>query len=232
MLWKNSSSLAPKKVNVFSSAGKVMNSVISDAKCIVFNDYLQNNHITNGQCYAKLLSQLRKSITSKSPGKVTKIVFFSLGQCSRTRPCFLVFAVSDCGFEFVDHHPCSPDLVISDYHHQPCSPYLVTSDYHHHPCSPYLFTSDYQHHPCSPDWSHLLIITIPALLISSDLIIITIHALLVWSYLIIIAIPALLILFHLIIITISAFLIWSHLIIITIPALLILSHLIITCSQT
>ena len=72
VLWKHSTSPAPNKNKVVSSAGKVMASVSWDAKGIVFIDYLQKGKIINGEYYAKLLREPRQAIKSKRPGKLTK----------------------------------------------------------------------------------------------------------------------------------------------------------------
>ena len=62
MQWKHSTSPAPKKAKVVSSAGKVMASVFWDAKGIVFIDYLQKGKTINEEYYVKLLRELRQSI--------------------------------------------------------------------------------------------------------------------------------------------------------------------------
>ena len=82
MQWKHSTSPAPKKAKVVSSAGKVMASVFWDAKGIVFIDYLQKNKTINGEYYAKLLRKLWQAIKSKAAWKADKRCPASSEQCS------------------------------------------------------------------------------------------------------------------------------------------------------
>lgn len=58
MQWKHRSSTSPKKFIVFSSARKVLVSVLSDAKFIVFIDCLQKGHTINIEYYSKFLREL------------------------------------------------------------------------------------------------------------------------------------------------------------------------------
>ena len=115
MQWKHSTSPAPKKAKVVSSAGKVMVSVFWDAKGIVFIDYLQKGKTINGEYYAKLLRELRQAIKSKRPGKLTKGVLLHQDNAPAHKSLVAMSAVHDCGFELIDHPPYSPDLAPSDY---------------------------------------------------------------------------------------------------------------------
>lgn len=54
-----------KNAMVVSSAGKVMASVLLDAKSIVFINYFQTCHTINEEYYADLLRQLRTGIKTK-----------------------------------------------------------------------------------------------------------------------------------------------------------------------
>ena len=115
MQWKHSTSPAPKKTKVVSSAGKVMASVFWDAKRIVFIDYLRKGKTINGEYYAKLLRELRQAIKSKRPGKLTKGVLLHQDNAPAHKSLVAMSAVHDCGFELIDHPPYSPDLAPSDY---------------------------------------------------------------------------------------------------------------------
>ena len=115
MQWKHSTSPAPKKVKVVSSAGKVMASVFWDAKGIVFIDYLQKGKTINGEYYTKLLRELRQAIKSKRPGKLTKGALLHQDNAPAHKSLVAMSAVHDCGFELIDHPPYSPDLAPSDY---------------------------------------------------------------------------------------------------------------------
>ena len=110
MQWKHSTSPAPKKTEVVSSAGKVMTSVFWDAKGIVFINYLQKGKTINGEYYAKLLRELRQAIKSKRPGKLTKGVLLHQDNAPAHKSLVAMSAVHDCGFELIDHPPYSPDL--------------------------------------------------------------------------------------------------------------------------
>ena len=115
MQWKHSTSSAPKKAKVVSSAGKVMASVFWDTKGIVFIDYLQNGKTINGEYYAKLLRELPQAIKSKWSGKLTKGVLLHQDNAPAHKAQVAMSAVHDCGFELIDHTPYSPDLAPSDY---------------------------------------------------------------------------------------------------------------------
>ena len=115
MQWKHSTSPAPKKANVVSSAGKVMASVFCDAKGILFIDYLQKGKTINGEYYAKLLRELRQAIKSKRPGKLTKGVLLHQDNVPAHKSLVAMSPVHDCCFELIDHTPYSPDLAPSDY---------------------------------------------------------------------------------------------------------------------
>ncbi|CAI9733412.1 Hypothetical predicted protein [Octopus vulgaris] len=107
---------APKKAKNISPAGKVMASVFWDAKGIVFIDYLQKRHAINGEYYANLLRQLKRALKIKRPGKLAKGVLFHQDDAPVHKSLVSMAVVRDCGFEVVDHPPCSPDLAPSDYY--------------------------------------------------------------------------------------------------------------------
>ena len=110
MQLKHSTSRAPKKAKVVSSAGKMMASVFWDAKGIVLIDYLQKGKTINEEYYAKLLRELRQAIKSKQPGKLTKGVLLHQDNVPAHKYLVAMFAVHDCGFELIDHPPYSPNL--------------------------------------------------------------------------------------------------------------------------
>ena len=116
MQWKHSSSPAPKKAKVVSSAGKVMATVFWDAKGVVLVDYLPKGQTINGEYYAKLLRQLREAIKAKRPGKLTKGVLFHQDNAPAHKSAIAMATVHACGFQVVDHPPYSPDLAPSDFH--------------------------------------------------------------------------------------------------------------------
>ena len=98
MQWKHSTSPAPKKAKVVSSAGKVMASVFRYAKGIVFIDYLQKGKTITGEYYAKLLRELRQAIKSKRPGKLTKGVLLHQDNSPAHKSLVAMSAVHNCGF--------------------------------------------------------------------------------------------------------------------------------------
>ena len=115
MQWKHSTSHAPKKAKVVSSAGKVMVSVFWDAKGIVFIDYLQKGKTINGEYYANLRRELRQATKSKRPGKLAKGVLLHQDNASAHKSLVAMSIVHDCGFELINHPPYSPDSAPSDY---------------------------------------------------------------------------------------------------------------------
>ena len=51
----------------------------------------------------------------RRPGKRTKRVLFHQDNSPANKIVAAMAALRDCGFELVDHPPCSPDLALSDY---------------------------------------------------------------------------------------------------------------------
>ena len=115
MEWKYSTSPAPTKAKVVSSAGKVMASIFWDAKGIVLINYLQKGKTINGEYYAKLLRELQQAIKPKRPGKLTKGVLLHQDNAPAHKSLVAMSTVHDCGFELIDHPPHSPDLAPLDY---------------------------------------------------------------------------------------------------------------------
>ena len=60
-------SLRPKKFKIQSSAGKVMATVLWDAKGVIMLDFLPKTSKITGVCYANLLDKLRSAICEKTP---------------------------------------------------------------------------------------------------------------------------------------------------------------------
>ena len=63
--WVGPGSPRPKKFKTQPSAGKVMTTVILDAKCVIMLDFLSKRSTITGVCYANLLDQLRTVIREK-----------------------------------------------------------------------------------------------------------------------------------------------------------------------
>ena len=64
--WVGPRSLRPKKFKTHPSAGKVMATVIWDAKGVIMLDFLPKRSTTTGVYYANLLDQLRTAIREKT----------------------------------------------------------------------------------------------------------------------------------------------------------------------
>ena len=69
----------------------------------------------NEEYYSKLLRQLQKAIKSKQPGKLTKGILLHQDNDPAHKSVIAMSTVHDCGFELIDHLPCSPDLAPSDF---------------------------------------------------------------------------------------------------------------------
>ena len=65
-------SLRLKKFKTQPSAGKVMTTVLWDAKGVIMLDFLPKRSTITGVYYANLLDQLKTTIYEKRPGKLSK----------------------------------------------------------------------------------------------------------------------------------------------------------------
>ena len=70
--WVGPGSPKPKKFKTQPSAGKVMATVLSDAKGVIMLDFLPKRCTITGVYYANLLDQLRTAICEKRQGKLSK----------------------------------------------------------------------------------------------------------------------------------------------------------------
>ena len=77
--WVGPRSPRPKKFKTQPSAGKVMATVLWDAKGIIMMDFLPKRSTITGMYYANLLDQLRTAIREKRRGKLYRS-FAATGQ--------------------------------------------------------------------------------------------------------------------------------------------------------
>jgi hypothetical protein len=75
--WTEAGCSAPKKKRSVPSAGKVMASVFSDDKGILFIDYLEKSKTIIGEYYCNFLTRLDKKLVRKNP------------VCKRKKPSFI-----------------------------------------------------------------------------------------------------------------------------------------------
>lgn len=113
--WKHPSSPPPLKFRTQPSAGKVMATIFWDAKGILLIDYLPTKTTMNGQYYANLMQELRKTIRQKRRGMLTRGVLILHDNAPVHKSRVAQAAIRDCGFEQLNHPPYSPDLAPSDY---------------------------------------------------------------------------------------------------------------------
>ena len=105
----------PKKSKTQPSAGKVMATVIWDAKGVIMLDFLPKRSTIIGVYYANLLDQLRTAIREKIRGKLSKGVLLQRDN-ARVHTCKVAMAsVERNGYELIPHPAYSPDLAPSDF---------------------------------------------------------------------------------------------------------------------
>ena len=115
MQWKHPNSPPPKKFRTQPSAGKVMATIFWDAKGILLIDYMPPKTTINGQYYANLMKELRKSIRQKRRGMLTRGVLLLHDNAPVHKSRVAQASIRECGFEQLNHPPYSPDLAPSDY---------------------------------------------------------------------------------------------------------------------
>ncbi len=114
--WREKGSAPPLKFRVVPSAGKLMATIFWDADGILLIDYLDRGHTITGVYYAGLIKKLREVIKEKRRGKLTAGVLFHQDNAPPHKSHVAMAAISDAGFELLDHPPYSPDLAPSDFH--------------------------------------------------------------------------------------------------------------------
>ena len=114
MQWKHKISRVPRKVKAVALAGKVMASVLWNAKGIWMIDYFQKSCTINEGYYANLLKHFRREVKSKRPGMLTKGVLFHQNNAPAHKALVAMSAIRDHGFELPP--PYSPRLAPSDYY--------------------------------------------------------------------------------------------------------------------
>ena len=72
MEWKHATSRKTKKFKATRSTKKVMATIFWDSKGVVHIDYLPHGTTMNGEYYANLLKQVRKSIKEKRRVKICR----------------------------------------------------------------------------------------------------------------------------------------------------------------
>ena len=87
-----------------------------DADGILMVDYLQK--VADNQYYVSLLRQcwVDKNIKVKFRVKLSKGVLFHQNNAPAHISVIAMAAISDCGFELIQHPPYSHDLAPSDFH--------------------------------------------------------------------------------------------------------------------
>jgi len=99
---------------VQKSAGKVLASIFLDQDRILLIDYVPKGY----QRGVLLISAdaIEGLLKEKRHGKFTKWVLFSHDNAQAHRALATQKKLAYLGFQCLDHSPCSPDLVPSDYH--------------------------------------------------------------------------------------------------------------------
>ena len=114
--WKHHGSPAPKKAKSVISAGKVMASIFWDSEGVLLVDYLTKGQSITGPYYANLIRQLQEKVKKKQRGKLSLGGLFHQDNAPAHKSTVALAAIHDCGFQLVEHPPCSPDLAPSDYY--------------------------------------------------------------------------------------------------------------------
>jgi len=94
---------APKKFQVWNSAGKVVALIFWDQEGILLIDYLTKNQTINAEYYSSLLVQLKDILKLKHRGKVTKGVLFLHDNASDHQTLATQKKLAYLGFHCLDH---------------------------------------------------------------------------------------------------------------------------------
>ena len=113
--WVGPESPRPKKFKTQPSAGKVMATVIWDAKGVIMLDFLPKRSTITGVYYANLLDQLRTAMREKRRGKLSKGVLLQQDNARVHTRKVAMDAVEQNGYELIPHPGYSPDLAPSDF---------------------------------------------------------------------------------------------------------------------
>ena len=111
--WVGPGSPRPKKFKAQPSAGKVMATVLWDAKGVIMLDFLPKRSTITGVYYANLLDQLRTTIREKRRGKLSKGVLLQQDNAIIHTCKVAMDAVERNGYELIPHPAYSPDLAPS-----------------------------------------------------------------------------------------------------------------------
>ena len=112
-----SGSPRPKKLKTQPSAGRVMATVLWDAKGVIMLNFLPKRSTITGVFCANLLDQLRTAIREKRQGKLSEGVMLQQDN-ARVHTCKVAMdAVERNGYELihVPHTAYSPDLAPSNF---------------------------------------------------------------------------------------------------------------------
>jgi transposase len=81
--------------------------------CILVN-FLEKAETITASCYVQTLNKLRRELREKRPKKKTVILQHDNARPHTAR--LILQKIQKYGWELLSHPPCSPDLVLSDYH--------------------------------------------------------------------------------------------------------------------
>ena len=110
--WVGPGSPRQKKFKTQPSAGKVMATILWDAKGVIMLNFLPKRSTITGVYYANLLDQLRTPIREKRRGKLSKGVLLQQDN-ARVHTCKV--AVERNGYELIPYPAYSPDLAPSNF---------------------------------------------------------------------------------------------------------------------
>ena len=113
--WIGPGSPRQKMFKTQPSAGKVIATVIWDAKGVIMLDVLPKRSTITGVYYANLLDQLRTAIRENRQGKLSKGALLQQDNASVHTCKVAMDAVERNGYELIPHPVYSPDLAPSDF---------------------------------------------------------------------------------------------------------------------
>jgi histone-lysine N-methyltransferase SETMAR len=122
MAWKHTTFPIWKKFKTTPSAGKVLLTVLWDAKGVLLLDFLEwgrgrwERSSINAKCYCETLTQLKNDIRQKKPGLLTARVILLHNSATPHTAAAAVNHIATFSWECLDHAPYSPDLMPSYFH--------------------------------------------------------------------------------------------------------------------
>lgn len=113
--WKHKSSPRPVKFKQTFSQQKIMATVFWDNKGVILVEFMDRGATINGDRYRQTLTNLRKAIEDRRPGKLSKGIQLLHDNARPHTAKATTELIAKFGWSIVPHPAYSPDMAPSDY---------------------------------------------------------------------------------------------------------------------